>query len=155
MSAGETVFVETAARLHFGLLDLRGDLGRTFGGIGAAAPAPTLLVSAVRADTLEATGPDADRAVEFARRFLDHHGVSLRSQARERGAARQAPAGARLHVHRALPAHAGLGSGTQLGLAVARALADLYGLPSVASDLARAVGRAQRSAVGTWIFAGG
>ena len=141
-AAGETVFVETAARLHFGLLDLRGDLGRKFGGIGAAAPAPTLVVSACQAETFEATGPDAARAVEFARLFLDHHGLG-------------GPNGARLCVHRALPPHAGLGSGTQLALAIARALAELYQLPSGATDLARAVGRAQRSAIGTWIFAGG
>jgi beta-ribofuranosylaminobenzene 5'-phosphate synthase len=138
----DTVFVETAARLHFGLLDLRGDLGRKFGGIGAAAPAPTLLVSATPAETLEVTGHDAERAAAFARRFLDHH--------------RDRPhAGARVHIHRALPSHAGLGSGTQLGLAVARALAEVQGISSPAADLARAVGRAQRSAIGTWTFAGG
>ena len=36
----EAVFVEAPARLYFGVLDLRGDLGRRFGGIGAAVPAP-------------------------------------------------------------------------------------------------------------------
>jgi beta-ribofuranosylaminobenzene 5'-phosphate synthase len=142
LTGAETVFVEAAARLHFGLLDLRGDLGRKFGGIGASAPAPTLLVSASPAKTLEVTGGDAERATEFARRFFDHHGVSRRK-------------GARLHVHRALPPHAGLGSGTQLALAVARALAELHEFPADAPDLARAVGRAQRSAIGTWTFAGG
>src|SRR6185503_12013462 len=104
-SVSETVFVETAARLHFGLLDLRGDLGRRFGGIGAAAPAPTLLLSATPAATVEATGDDAERAAEFARRFLAHHRETR-------------PAGGRVHVHRALPSHVGLGSGTQLALAV-------------------------------------
>ena len=53
------VFVEAPARLHFGVLDLRGTLGRRFGGIGAAAPAPTLLLSASRADRLAVTGEDA------------------------------------------------------------------------------------------------
>ena len=136
----EAVFVETAARLHFGVLDLRGARGRWFGGIGAAAPAPLLLLSASRADTLEITGEDAGRAAEFASRFLAEHGL-------ERGA--------RLHVHRALPRHAGLGSGTQLALAVARALAELHGVSTDVRDLARAVGRARRSAVGTWTFANG
>jgi beta-ribofuranosylaminobenzene 5'-phosphate synthase len=136
----EAVFVEAAARLHFGVLDLRGALGRRFGGIGAAAPAPTLLLSATRAGTLDVTGADAERAGEFAMRFLAHHGID---------------GGAHLHVARALPPHAGLGSGTQLGLAVARALAEIYGLPGDAPALARAVGRAQRSAIGTWTFAGG
>ena len=72
---GQTTFVEAPARLHFGLLDLRGSLGRHFGGIGAAAPAPTLLVSACPADTWEVVGEDADRAAGFARRFMAHHGL--------------------------------------------------------------------------------
>jgi beta-ribofuranosylaminobenzene 5'-phosphate synthase len=131
------VFVEAAARLHFGVLDLRGSLGRWFGGIGAAACAPTLLLSASRADALAVEGEDAVRAHEFARRFLDHYRIRR---------------GANLHVHRALPAHAGLGSGTQLALAVARALAELSEISIDAQGLARAVGRARRSAIGTWTF---
>ena len=57
-----TVWVEAAARLHFGVLDLRGSLGRWFGGIGAAAPEPSVLVSATRAAALQVDGPDANRA---------------------------------------------------------------------------------------------
>jgi len=136
----DAVFVETAARLHFGVLDLRGARGRWFGGIGAAAPAPTLLVSACRADTLSVEGEDTERATGFARAFLAHHDLTL---------------GARVRVHRALPAHVGFGSGTQLALAVARALAEIHGVTTDVRELARAVGRAQRSAIGTWTFAGG
>ena len=139
-SGSESVFVEAPARLHFGVLDLRGSLGRWFGGIGAAAPAPTLLVSATSSRVLDVQGEDADRAAEFARRFLAHH---------------QLPSAARIQIHRALPAHAGLGSGTQLALAVARALAELHGVSPDPADLACAVGRGERSAIGTWIFAGG
>jgi beta-ribofuranosylaminobenzene 5'-phosphate synthase len=131
------VYVEAGARLHFGVLDLRGELGRWFGGIGAAASAPTLLLSASRADTLEVEGEDAARATEFADRFREHYGIRR---------------GAHLRIHRALPAHAGLGSGTQLALAVARALAELYEISIDAPGLARAVGRARRSAIGTWTF---
>jgi beta-RFAP synthase len=140
---GDEVFVETPARLHFGLLDLRGSLGRRYGGIGAAAPEPTLLVSACAADALDVRGEDAERAADFARRFLAHHASS------------GGIGGARLRVHRTLPSHAGLGSGTQLALAVARALAELYGATTAAPELARAMGRARRSAIGTWTFAGG
>jgi beta-RFAP synthase len=133
----EAVFVETSARLHFGVLDLRGSRGRWFGGIGASTKYPTLRVSAAPAETLVAHGEDADRAREFARLFLAHHDL--------RG-------GAAIHVHGMLPAHVGLGSGTQLALAVARALAELYGLDTDARSLARAVGRGKRSAIGTWTF---
>ncbi len=134
------MFVEAPARLHFGVLDLRGALGRSFGGIGAAAPAPSLLLSASPGAAVVAEGPESVRAAEYARRFLAHHGVH---------------GGAHVRVRRALPAHAGLGSGTQLALATARALAELYALPRDAPSLARAVGRARRSAIGTWIFDGG
>jgi beta-ribofuranosylaminobenzene 5'-phosphate synthase len=140
LASGQAAFVEAPARLHFGLIDLRGSLGRRFGGIGAAAPAPTLLVSACPADTWEVVGEDADRAAGFARLFRIHHGLD---------------AGARVCVHRTLPPHAGLGSGTQLALAVARALAELHGVATDTPGLARAVGRAQRSAIGTWTFDGG
>jgi len=135
------VFVEAPARLHFGVLDLRGDLGRRFGGIGAAVPAPSLLLEVTQAPALSVDGPaeDAARAQEFARRFLVHHHLG----------------GARICLHRTIPAHAGLGSGTQLALAVARALAELYGLPTDVGGLARAVDRGLRSAVGTWTFAHG
>src|SRR5207248_2329016 len=88
----------------------------------------------------KAAGPDAARALEFARRFARHHGLDLR-----------------LHfcLHRSIPPHAGLGSGTQLALAVARAIAELCGLPTDVMSLAHAVDRGRRSGVGTWTFAYG
>jgi len=138
--SNHAVFVEAPGRLHFGVLDLRGGLGRWFGGIGTAAPAPTLLISAYPSDTVEVSGDDADRAAGFAREFLTYHGLE---------------AGVRLFLHRTLPAHSGLGSGTQLALAIARAMAELYDIKADASGLARAVGRARRSAIGTWTFSGG
>jgi beta-RFAP synthase len=132
------VTIEAPARLHFGILDLRGHRGRRFGGIGAAVPTPSVLLEATPHDRLTAEGPDAGRAQEFARRYFAATGLK---------------GGAHLRVHRAIPAHAGLGSGTQLGLAVARALAELYGESAEPLALARAVGRGQRSAIGTWTFA--
>jgi beta-RFAP synthase len=45
------------------------------------------------------------------------------------------------------------GASRGLGLAVARALAELHALPADAPALARAVGRGRRSAIGTWTFA--
>jgi beta-RFAP synthase len=138
MSDRGSVFVEAPARLHFGVLDLRGALGRRFGGLGAAVPAPSLLLEAGQADRLTAGGPDAERALGFGQRFLAHHRLR---------------AGARLTVHRAIPPHSGLGSGTQLALAVARARAELHGLPADVIGLAQAVGRGRRSAIGTWTFA--
>jgi beta-ribofuranosylaminobenzene 5'-phosphate synthase len=137
---GASVVIEAPARLHFGMLDLRGELGRRFGGIGTAIETPSLQLEATFSDALAASGPDADRALDFANRFLRHHELEPRVH---------------LAIHRAIPAHAGLGSGTQLALSVARSLAELFGLPADVASLASAVGRAERSAVGTWSFAHG
>ncbi len=132
------VTVEAPARLHFGILDMRGQLGRRFGGIGAAVPTPSLLLEVAPGERITGEGPDAGRAQEFAQRYLAANGITR---------------GAHLRVERAIPAHSGLGSGTQLGLAVARALAELYDRPADPLTLARAVGRGLRSAIGTWTFA--
>lgn len=140
MSDRGSIFVEAPARLHFGVLDLRGRLGRCFGGLGAGIPSPSLLLEARAASRVSAEGPDSVRAIEFANRFLAFHGL---------------PGGVHLALHRTIPGHAGLGSGTQLGLAVARALAQLHGLPVDPIELARATGRGRRSAIGTWVFASG
>ncbi len=132
------VTIEAPARLHFGILDMRGQLGRRFGGIGAAVPSPSLLLEATPSERLTVEGPDAGRAQEFAQRYLTATGLS---------------GGAHIRIHRVIPSHSGLGSGTQLGLSVARALAELYAQPADPLRLARAVGRGLRSAIGTWTFA--
>jgi beta-RFAP synthase len=122
------------------LLDLRGDLGRRFGGIGAPAPEIFARVSVSPAPVVDATGDDAARAATYARRFLSHYDIH---------------GGARIVVERAIPPHSGLGSGTQLGLCIARALSELYEVGATTPELAKSIGRARRSAVGTWTFDGG
>jgi len=135
------VLVRAPARLHFGVLDLRGDLGRRFGGLGAAVAEPGLELAVRPARALSARGPDAARALGYARSFLEHHRIQ---------------AGADIEVRRALPPHAGLGSGTQLALAVGRALVELLDLPRPSpAELASAAGRGVRSAIGTFVFDGG
>ncbi|MEO8881658.1 MAG: beta-ribofuranosylaminobenzene 5'-phosphate synthase family protein [Gemmatimonadaceae bacterium] len=135
-----TIRVEAPARLHFGMLDIRGSLGRHFGGIGAGIFDPSLLIEVERADAVEAQGAESDRAAEFATRYLASQGIS---------------SGARILIRHAIPGHAGLGSGTQLALAVARGIAELYERDTSTPALVAAVGRARRSAIGSWLFDGG
>jgi beta-RFAP synthase len=133
-----TVRVEAPARLHLGMLAVAGDGERRFGGLGVAVGRPAVVVEARMADELSAEGADAERALAFARRC--HEGLGLSG-------------GAHLNVLEAIPSHVGLGSGTKLALAVAQALATLADRTVGAPELAEAVGRAARSAVGTWTFA--
>ncbi len=149
--------VTAPARLHFGLLSLPAEGEefwpdrhgkpalplRRFGGVGLMVENPALQLRVEPAADWSAEGPLADRVLVFARRFAGtlppealgpHH----------------------LVIEAAPPEHCGFGTGTQLGLAVARALAVAAGLPGLgAVELASRVGRGLRSALGVHGFSGG
>jgi beta-ribofuranosylaminobenzene 5'-phosphate synthase len=134
------VRVEAPARLHLGMLAVAGDGARRFGGLGVSISRPAVVLEAQPADELSVEGPEAERALAFARRCHDALGLE---------------GGGHLRVVEAIPPHVGLGSGTKLALAVAQALAALHGRTADAPTLAEAAGRAARSAVGMWTFAVG
>ena len=129
--------VRTCARLHLGLLDNNGDQGRLYGSIGLAINRPNLVLQAETADGLQVEGAEADRMTTYAQRFIGRYAV---------------PKGARLNLVSWIPAHVGLGSGTQLGLAVGTALARLAGLPLSVPDIALAVERGMHSGIGIATF---
>jgi predicted sugar kinase len=148
--------VATGSRLHFGLFhvpksdvqywsDWHGD--RTlpagqFGGVGLMIEAPAVELKVARAVSWQASGPMADRALAFARRFAE---TTPEVQSAYRIAVAHCP-----------PEHVGFGTGTQLGLAVARAIAHASGLTNAsATALAARIGRGQRSGIGTHGFARG
>jgi beta-ribofuranosylaminobenzene 5'-phosphate synthase len=135
-----TIRVEAPARLHMGMLDPSGDGPRRFGGIGVAVTRPAVVVEASASDELTVEGPDAERALAAAQRCRDALGDAR---------------GARVRVLEAIPAHAGLGSGTKLALAVTAALSALAGRSPDPAAMARMAGRGARSAVGLWTFAQG
>lgn len=133
-----TVRVEAPARLHMGMLDASGDGPRRFGGLGVAVSRPAVVVEASTSDELTVEGPDAERALAVAQRCRDALDLGT---------------GARVRVLEAIPAHAGLGSGTKLALAVTAALSALAGQSPDPAAMARTAGRGARSAVGLWTFA--
>lgn len=136
-TARHSATVRAPARLHMGFLDLNGSLGRRFGSLGLALEEPATIVTAWADDSIHAEGPQSARAASFARQILAHMGIST---------------GARLLVSQAIPDHAGLGSGTQLALAVGVALARLYGVNQEPRQLAAALSRGQRSGIGLGLF---
>ena len=134
------VAVEAPARLHFGFLDLHGGLGRRFGSIGLAIDAPALRLPAEPAPGPEAEGPEGARVLGYIRAASGHLGVGD---------------GMRVRVAQAIPPHSGFGSGTQLALAVAAALARLNGRPFAPEDFSNALDRGNRSGVGLRAFTEG
>ena len=131
------VRVSAPARLHLGFFDLHGGLGRSFGSLGVAVEGLGTVVSARRACGLEVQGEQALRAREVAEALLRDAGLTD---------------GVRLQVEQALPEHVGLGSGTQLSLAVGTALARLLRLPLDTRELAARLDRGRRSGIGIGAF---
>lgn len=134
------VRVVASSRLHFGLIALPGGTGRTFGGAGLMVNAPGIEVCVEPAARWSAIGPVAERALDYARRLAP----SLPSA--------QAFA---IEVVRSAPEHVGLGVGTQLALAVGHAVGHAAGHQLDPVDLARLLGRGQRSGIGVHGFAHG
>jgi beta-ribofuranosylaminobenzene 5'-phosphate synthase len=134
------VVVFAPARLHLGFLDLNGGLGRRFGGLGLTIDAFGTRLRMAPAPAPSANGPGAERALGY---------LDLAAQALK------LPPGARIAIDEASPEHAGFGSGTQLGLAVAAALARLHGARLATADLAQAIGRGARSGIGIGAFDSG
>jgi beta-ribofuranosylaminobenzene 5'-phosphate synthase len=132
--------VAAPARLHFGMLDPAGLGARHFGGCGVGIESPRVVVGlrSRSGDEVTVHGAQAERAAVFARRARDAFGHRD---------------GLEVEVREAIPPHLGLGSGTKLGLAVARGVAELAGVPAGPEELAGASGRAARSSVGSWTFA--
>ncbi len=137
--------IEAAARLHFGLLsapvpETEKLSARQYGGVGLMIDPPKVVLSASIAAKWSAAGPAALRALAFAQTFTATLPVD-----------EQSPFA--LEVEQCPEAHAGLGSGTALALAVARAIAVEIGHGAwQAVELAKRVGRGERSAVGVHGF---
>lgn len=141
------VTITTGARLHFGPLSFAPERGRHFGGVGLMIDRPNTVLSAELSDT-----PNDIIVADDAAR--DRTGKSL-DQLRESSAATR-NARFRIELSQTIPSHAGLGSGTQLAMALAEAVALLSGEPAHdPAALAQRVGRGARSAIGIHGFARG
>jgi beta-RFAP synthase len=140
LDAIERVSVSAPARLHLGFLDLNGGLGRKFGSIGLAIDGLGTRLTLRRASAAHADGPDAERAQRY-----------LASMQRKLGIGHAY----HIKITSAVPPHAGLGSGTQMALAIAAALRRLNRLPADPEGDAVRLGRGQRSGIGFATFQSG
>ncbi len=132
-----SIRVKAGARLHLGFLDLHGGLGRRFGSLGLAVSSPAVDLVVSDAERLIAEGEEAERVLRYAEAAALHLNVAPRGHFR---------------LRRGIIAHAGLGSGTQIALAVAAGLARLHGRSFRARDAAEALDRGNRSSAGLAAF---
>lgn len=137
------VRISTGARLHFGLLDV----SSPFGGCGVMTDRPETIVEAQPAATYRCVTTHAGSTDHWQR---------AEAIARRLSSAESLPK-VEVRIVQAAPSHNGLGSGTQLSLAIAEAiLLASNGSPVDRERLIAAADRGLRSAVGTHgYFAGG
>jgi beta-RFAP synthase len=145
------VTVSTPSRLHFGLLRFAATEGPSYGGLGMMVAEPRCRMTLSRAESWQCRGAEDEgcqRVLEICERLV--------AQMRRAATTDALPAerfAARIELETAIPAHRGLGGGTQLALALAAGLRELAGFPPVdAAQIAQLAGRGRRSAVGTHGF---
>jgi beta-RFAP synthase len=131
------VSVLAPARLHMGFIDLSGSLGRYFGSIGIALNEISTRLSVTPAASRTIIGHSVERADLCLTRLCQ---------------ALDVPDTLHVTIEAAIPEHVGLGSGTQMALAIGSALNAIYGLGLSAREIAAVTERGLRSGIGIGIF---
>ena len=131
------VTVTATARLHFGFLDPSGRGTRPFGSFGLSLDRPRTRLSIEPAPAICAGGLGALRAQRYLEAIVESVGL-------DRGYV--------VKVEEEITPHAGLGSGTQLALAVGTAFSTLEGLGLSPQEIASRLGRGARSGIGIATF---
>ncbi len=133
----EKVTVLAPARLHMGFIDLSGALGRDFGSIGIALNEINTHLTMIAGHKLTVTGPATARALKCTRQLCQALQVSDCLD---------------IEILSAIPEHIGLGSGTQMALAIGMGLSRFYGLGLSVREIASLSDRGTRSGIGIGVF---
>lgn len=134
------IAVTTSSRLHMGFFDLNGGLGRRFGSIGLSLQAPVTSLKVSPSSTFTANGDGAERALKIAKQLVQALDIQ---------------GGVHIELDRVIPEHSGLGSGTQLSLAIGMAISTLYQRDLSVNQIAVLTKRGARSGVGLGTFSSG
>jgi len=131
------VYVRTPSRLHFSLIDMNGQLGRIDGSLGLALNYPNVVIQASKSGEITVQGEERASVEKLASVFLRQFNI---------------PSGAQIEVKSTIPKHVGLGSKTQLSLAVASVLSKIYGIKKTTRELAIIMKRGGTSGIGVAAF---
>lgn len=146
-STPEKLLVTAPSRIHFGLFSIGNQCEREFGGVGLMLQSPRTEISlrASRQLKIEANDKEIESKIcEVVQRWYRSMGQFVNPAEQGR---------CEIKMLAAPPAHVGLGSGTQLVMAVAKGLCAFHGLPSPSvEELILTTKRAMRSAIGSHGF---
>ena len=126
--------VVSPSRLHITLIDLNGALGRIDGGVGLTLNYPSIRINAKKDAQLSVSGTTefVERIKSAASAVLTQYDIN----------------GVAIDVIQEYPNHVGLGSGTQVALAVGTAISELYDLNLSPTTIAKLTGRGGTSGIG-------
>lgn len=120
-----------------GFLDPSASLNRKFGSIGLALNEIATRVTVRRSRHAQVSGPQSEQVRNVTQKFL--HAVRIHE-------------GVQVEINQVIPEHVGLGSGTQMSLAIGFALSKLFGLDLAVREVARLAERGARSGIGIGTF---
>ena len=129
--------ISTPARLHFGIIDMRGDLGRIHGSIGVSIKKPRLVLEIKESKTTIINGARSNRAREIVETLYNAYDIQ---------------SGVEITIHEDIPEHSGFGSGTQLSYAIGMGLNRIFNLGLTVEDIAVRLERSRVSGIGTYGF---
>lgn len=137
----ESVTIEVPARLHLGFLDIPRHVPEPghdrFGSVGLPIQDIATVLTISRAAKAHVEGDEQERVAQHVATLSHHLGIKAQH---------------RVVVHQTIPQHIGLGSGTQIALAIAAALRSLHSLPLDIVNDASLLGRGTRSGIGIAAF---
>ena len=135
------VIVTSYARLHMGFFDLNGSAGRMFGSLGVAINAPCIQIEIIKSEKTSIEGVDSIHLSKNIDKIVKSlnitHKISQQFSVK---------------VNQNIPPHTGLGSGTQMALALGAGLNRLFNLGLTVSQIAALTQRGSRSGIGIGTF---
>ena len=139
------VIVTTSARLHVGFFDLTdsntaGKTSRVFGGLGLSIDAPCTQIKILPSEKLHIVSESSENVIKIVGNLIKTFNM---------------PCSVDVQVLQSIPQHAGLGSGTQMALAIGAGLNQLFDLNLTLAQIARVAMRGKRSGIGIGAFAQG
>jgi beta-ribofuranosylaminobenzene 5'-phosphate synthase len=132
------ITLSTSSRLHLGFIDPNGSLGRVFGSVGVSIDGHDTRITVRRTHQHpridgEKTDAQRERIVRYIAQLQAAFNVAQQVD---------------IELHETPRAHTGLGSGTQLALAIGTAFTRLAGIEASTPDIARILERGARSGIG-------
>ena len=137
----QKVTVTTTARLHMGFVDLNGSQGRLFGSLGLSLNAPQTQVVVEKSNTSNIDAEIPESVSKVINSIKAYAKTSLEQDI-----------DFSIKVVDSIPEHAGLGSGTQMALAITAGINALFDLGLNAAQMAAITSRGLRSGIGIGTF---